>query len=79
MVLQAWSGVGEVGLGVVDGVVVIGVSAEMETKTLKQMPKKQDKIDQFSTLATPPPLLFTPFKLFFFFFAMGSTHQLLTT
>lgn len=41
--LQVWSGVGEVGLGVVDGLVVVGVSAEMETKTLKQMPKKQDK------------------------------------
>lgn len=27
----------------VDGVVVVGVSAEMKTKTLIQMPKKQDR------------------------------------
>lgn len=76
MLLQVRSGVGEVELGVVDGVVVVGVSAEMEAETLKQMPKKQDKIDTFSTLATLPPFLFAPFKLFF---AMGSTYQLLTT
>lgn len=40
MYLQVWSGVGEVGVVIVEGVVVVGVSAEMgkKTKTIGQAP-----------------------------------------